>query len=178
MKRITTLPILAVSFCLLLTACNTATPENYFDRAVLNTNYFIGFANDGLQREMDQPSAKMVDGDVNHPVPMTRKEIIDGKIEYLEESLEKLKDLKETADTKEMLRTSIALYELILPVYKNEYQELAKLYDGIGGTEQIQIATEAIHDKYYNRFDDLYKKLIGIGKLYAAKHNIKVDWRS
>ena len=155
-----------------------ATPENYFDRAVLTTNSMIGFANEGLERELDQPSAKMVDGDINHPVPMKRKEIIDNKIQNLEEDLAKLKRLKETADTKEMLQTSIALYEYILPVYKNEYQQLAKLYDGIGGVEEIQAAKDAIHDKYYNGFDELYKKLIAIGKLYASKHNIKVDWRS
>jgi hypothetical protein len=176
MKKNTALSIVAV--CIFLSACNMATPENYFDRAVLNTNALVGFAGEGMQRELDQPSAKMVDGDVNHPVPMKRKEIVDNKIRFLEEDLKELKQLKETADTKEMLQTSISLYEYILPVYKNEYQQLAKLYDGIGGLEEIQIASQAIHDKYYSRFDELYKKLIAIGKSYAAKHNIKVNWGS
>lgn len=172
------MPILAICFCLLVSACNTTTPENYFDYAVLNTNGLVGFAGQGMQRELDQPSATMVNGDINHPVPMKREEIVDQKIRFLEESLDKLKDLKETADAKEMLQASIALYEYILPVYKNDYRQLAKLYDGIGGTEEIQIATQAIHDKYYDKFDAMYKKLIGIGKSYAAKHNIKVNWGS
>jgi hypothetical protein len=175
MKKITTLLILAG--CLFLSACNTATPENYFDRAVLNSNSFADFASESMQRQLDQPSAKMVNGDVNHPVPMTRKEIMDDKIQFLEEDLGKLKGLKETADTKEMLQTSIALHEYVLRVYKNEYMQLAKLYDDIGGVEEIEAATTAIHDKYYDGFDELYKKLITIGKLYASKHNIKVDWR-
>jgi hypothetical protein len=178
MKKLTSPSILAICFCLFLTACNTATPENYFDRAVLNSNSLVGFAGEGLERELDQPSAKMVDGDVNHPVAIKRKEVMDNKIQFLEEDLAKLKKLKETADTKEMLLTSIALHEYILPVYKNEYQQVARLYDGIGGKEEIQAAIQAIHDKYYTRFDELYKKLIAIGKLYASKHNIKVDWRS
>jgi hypothetical protein len=176
MKKIAASFAAIVSFCSIMTACNTATPENYFDRAVLNSNMLVGFANRGLERELDQPSAKMVDGDINHTEPMKRKEIIDGKIQYLEEQLGKIKNLKVTDDTKEMLETSIHLHEYILPVYKNEYQQLAKLYDDGASKEQIQSLTQSIHDKYYPGFDELYNKLIAIGKVYAAKHDIKVNW--
>jgi len=176
MKKIASFLVLIACYCLLLTACNTATPENYFGEAVLTSNTLVGFANDGLQRELDQPSVKMVNGDVNNPVPMKRKEIIDGKIEYMEEQLGKIKKLKKTEDTKEMLEASISLYENTLPVYKNEYQQLARLYDDAAPKEQIQSLTQSINDKYYPRFDELYNKLIAVGKLYAEKNKIKVNW--
>jgi hypothetical protein len=175
MKKVTSFLVLMACYCLLLVSC-TATPETYFGEAVLTSNTLVGFANNGLQRELDQPSVKMVNGDVNNPVPMKRKEVIDGKIEYMEEQLGKIKKLKKTDDTKELLETSINLYEYVFPVYKNEYQQLAKLYDDAAPNEQIQSATQSIHDKYYPRFDELYNKLIAIGKLYAAKHDIKVNW--
>ncbi|MEI9810085.1 MAG: hypothetical protein WDO16_20680 [Bacteroidota bacterium] len=153
-----------------------STPENYFDRAVLNTNTLVGFANDGLQRELDQPSMKMVNGDKDHPVQMKRREIMDNKIRFLEEDMGKLNGLKETDDTREMLQTSKALNEYVLAVYKNEYQQLAKLYDDIADKDQVQSLIQSIHDKYYAGFDELYKKLIAIGKSYAEKHSIKVNW--
>lgn len=176
MKKITLFLILPGLCFGLLSACNSATPEKYFDLAVLNSNMMMGFANEGLQRELDQPSGKMVNGDKDHPVPMMRKEIIDDKIQYLGEALEKIKQLKETEDTKDMLEASITLHEYILPVYKNEYQQLAKLYDDTASPEEIKLLTQTIHDKYYTGFDELYNKLISIGKLYAEKHKIKVNW--
>lgn len=175
MKKIASFLVLIACYCLLLVSC-TATPETYFGEAVLTSNTLVGFANDGLQRELDQPSVKMVNGDVNNPVPMKRKEIIDGKIEYIEEQLGKIKKLKKTDDAKEMLETSTSLFEYVLPVYKNEYEQLAKLYDDAAPKEQIQALTQSIHDKCYPRFDELYNKLIAIGKVYAAKHDIKVNW--
>lgn len=176
MKKIVSTLASIGCFCLLLPSCNTASPEDYFARAVLNSNMLVGFANNGLVRELDQPSVKMVDGDVNRTEPMKRKEIIDGKIQYMEEQLGKIKNLKVTDDTKEMLEASISLHEHVLPVCKNEYQQLAKLYDDGAPKEQIQSLTQSIHDKYYPHFDELYNKLIAVGKVYAAKHDIKVNW--
>jgi hypothetical protein len=176
MKKVTSSLFLIIYCSLLWVGCNTASPEDYFARAVLNSNMLVGFANNGLERELDQPSVKMVDGDANRTEPMKRKEIIDGKIQYMEEQLGKIKNLKVTEDTKEMLDASISLHEHVLPVYKNEYQQLAKLYDESAPKEQIQSLTQSIHDKYYPRFDELYNKLIAVGKVYAAKHGIKVNW--
>jgi hypothetical protein len=176
MKKIASTLASLGCFCLLLPSCNTASPDDYFARAVLNSNMLVGFANNGLERELDQPSVKMVDGDVNRTEPMKRKEIIDGKIQYMEEQLGKIKNLKVTEDTKEMLDASVSLHEHVLPVFKNEYQQLAKLYDDGAPKEQIQSLTQSIHDKFYPRFDELYNKLIAVGKVYAAKHSIKVNW--
>ena len=176
MKRIPFLTIMCC-YCLFI-ACNTAAPERYFDLAVLNSNMMMGFANGGLQRELDQPSVKMSETNKDQVVPMKRKEIIDGKIKYLEEELGKLKQLKQTDDAKDIMQASLALNEYILPVYKTEYLQLAKLYDDGASKEEIQSFSKAIHDKYYSRFDELYNKLITAGKTYAERHNIKVNWRS
>lgn len=107
---------------------------------------------------------------------MTRDEVLAAKIQFLDEYFEKLKNLKETTDTKDMLQTSVALYEFVLPVYKAEYKQLARLYDEGAPKEQIQSQARLIHDKYYPRFNELYNKLIEIGKLYAGRHSIKVNW--
>lgn len=167
----------AMFFCyIFFVACNTVTPEKYFSQVVLNSNMMMGFAGDGMQRQLEQPSVKMIDGDVNKSAPMKRKEMVEDKIKFLEEALGKVKDLKETEDTKAILQASLALHEFVLPVYKNEYLQLAKLYDEGATKEQIQSFSQSIHDKYFNRFEALYNQLIAAGKPYAAKHNIKVHW--
>jgi len=164
-------------FCYgLFTACNTATPQDYFDIAILNSNMMHGFANRIQQSELESPSVKMVDGSKDKFEPMKRKEVIESKIQFIEESLEKVKRLEETEDTKDILQASLALYNYVLPVYKNEYQQLAKLYDDGAPKEQIDLMEHSIEEKYYPKFEELYNGLAAAGKPYAERHNIKVNW--
>ncbi|MEO8664238.1 MAG: hypothetical protein ABI462_01985 [Ignavibacteria bacterium] len=160
---------------ILLTACNTVTPEKYFDVAVLNVNLINNFAGNGLFRELESPSVKLSEktGDAE---PMQRSEIIQMKISTIETNFEKVKNLKETPDTKEMLAASLALYNYVIPVYKKEYVQLAELFDRNAGNEEIQSVSNSIHDKYYSHFSELYDKLVSAGKIYAEKNAIKVNW--
>jgi hypothetical protein len=64
----------------------------------------------------------------------------------------------------------------VLPVYKTEYTKLAKLYDDGAPKEAIVAQAQMIYDKYYPGFQNIYDKLISIGKPYAAKYSIKVQW--
>jgi hypothetical protein len=158
------------------TSCNTATPEKYFGVAVLNTNFIVGFSNNGLYRELQQPSAKLVEGTSNQTVSMKRKEVIDGKIVFLQENLEKLKSMRSTTDAKEMLEVSIALHEYVIPVYKNEYQELARLFDEGKPDAVTEAMARKIYEKYSAGYEAILDKLISVGKAYAARHEIKVNW--
>jgi hypothetical protein len=176
MKKFIAIFSFIVCSSVLLTACNTATPENYFDEAVLNCNMMMGFAGHGLQMEFDQPSVKLVEGTKDQTAPMTRKEIIDSKIKFIDDSYAKMKALKETADTKNMLQASASLYEYVLPVYKNEYVQLAKLYDDKVPKEQIDLLEKIINDKYFAGFQERFTALTNAGKPYATEHSIKVDW--
>jgi hypothetical protein len=177
MKKRLTVAIIFFYCCLVNTGCNTAGPEKYFDLAVLNSNMLVGFANAGQLRELESPSVKLAENS-SQPVAMKRNEIIEQKIKFIETNLEKLKELKVTPDTKDMLQTSLALHEYILPVYKMEYGQLAKLYDEGASNEKIQLQAQTINDKYYSHFNELYTKLISIGKLYAERNSIKVNWGS
>lgn len=161
---------------MLLTACMPGSPEDYFDIAVLNFNLIHGFAGEGLQRELDAPTVKLVEGTTDKTVAMTRKEVIESKIQTIETNFEKVKQLKQTDETKEMLQSSIALYEYVLPVYKNEYRQLAQLYDEAASQEQIQSMQQQIEEKYSANFETLFNKLTAVAKPYASKNNIAVKW--
>ncbi len=175
MKRNTPWRLLFFCCCLCFTGCETATPQNYFDRAVLNSNMVVGFANKGLLRQLESTSITM-DPKTGKEMPMNRIDVIKQDIRFLEEHMEKLNNLKPTTDSKEMLQASIAMYEYVMPVYKNEYVQLADMFDRGQSKEQINAFANTIHARHAERFDMLYKKLISVGKQYAARHNIVVNW--
>ncbi len=161
---------------LLIFSCSSTSPEKNFSIAVLNSNLLSGFAGNGLSRELESPSVKLSQSG-NETLPMKRTEVIENKLTAVEESYEKVKDLKVTDDTKDIISSSVNLYEYVLPVYKAEYMQLAELYDKGASPEMIQSQSNLIHDKYHARYKELYDKLIGFGKVYAAKHGIKVNWQ-
>lgn len=175
MKKQITYLFLSIFSVINFISCNTATPEKYFNIAVLNTNLLAGFAGNGLLRQIESPSVKL-DENSGETVPMKSSEIIKDKINSIEETYKSVKGLKETEDTKEMLQASISLYEFVLPVYKNDYMQLAESIDKKESAEKINSEANAIHDKYFAKYDELYKKLISIGKVYAENNNLKVNW--
>jgi hypothetical protein len=175
MKRDIASLVLSIICCLFMCLAITATPEECFGIAVLNSNLLVGFAGEGQLSELESPTIKM--GKTKDEfAPMKRKEVIDAKIAFIEEAFEKIKDLQETTDTKDIRQASLALYEYVLPIYKTEYVALAKMYDEGALKEQTKTAGRAISDKHYPRFEELYNRLISSGKLYAEKNNIKVNW--
>ena len=151
-----------------------ATPENYFDIAVLSCNVMHGFAGRGLERRLESPSTRLTKA--GEEVAVKRKEIIDAEIQNLEGYFAKLKRFKQTDDNRDMLQASLALYEYVLPVYQNEYQQLAKLYDEGAPQEQIDTLRWSIETKYRPGFETRFDRVTAAGKPYAARHHINVKW--
>jgi hypothetical protein len=170
-NKIVSLLVLCVVF--LFTACNTATPENYFDRAVLNTNLFNDFASEQFTRMLVAYTVKH-EGVQQQNVSAAK--MVEMKVLSIEKALKDVKALKETNETKEMLQTSIALHDYVLPVYRKEYTELAKLCDNGASQEEIAAKGEEIDGKYAQQFEVLLDKLTTLGKVYAKAHNINVTW--
>jgi len=158
------------------TACTDSSPQNVFNTAVLSCNTIYDFATDGLLRQLESPSVRMINGDKDNFAPMKRKEVIKDKIQLIIDNHNKLKKLKETAESKEVIGASGALYDYVLPVYKKEYRELARLYDEGAAKESIASYAQGIQDKDYPGFANLFDKMTAAGKLYAKKHNINVQW--
>lgn len=157
-----------------LYSCNTASPEKTFGIAALNCNLIYGFAGRMMEQQLANPSVKLVDEKTNATASMTRKEVIDQKIQAIEDNYNKVKDLSVNDENKAMIEASKALYSFVLPVYKNEYQELAKLYDDKAPSEQIDAMQKNIAEKYGAQFAQLYQAVLTTGKAYAEKNGIEV----
>ncbi len=135
-----------------------------------------GFAGQGMLRQLEMPSAKLIDAKTLASAPMKRSEVVADKITFVEESLEKVRALRQTADTRDVVQASLALHEFVLPVYRNEYQQLAKLYDNGAPKAEIDALAAAITAKYQSGFQSHVDRLTSVAKPYAAKHGIKVVW--
>lgn len=166
---------LSVTACVcLFSFCEKATPEQTFARAVINTNLMTGFAGRRLKYQLDNPSVKMTPS--GGTATMTRKEVVDGLIFSIDESYQKTKKLGESDDNREMLKASIALYDYVLPVYRNEYTQLAVLYDSGATNAELETAYKAIEDKYLKGYQEKSNSLIAAGKPFAKRHGIRVMW--
>lgn len=170
--------LIAVALGFVLASCNNATPENYFDEAVLNVNLITPFGGLAALNALAHPSVKLVPGTKDQTTPMTRKEIVEDQIQRVEANLTKIKTLPDSEETRDMVQTSIKLHEFVLPVYKTEYRQLAKLYDEGGSQQERVTSAREIDAKYLAGYQDLFKRLVALGKAYAEKHHIKVDWQT
>lgn len=160
--------------CWLLVSCNSNTPRQYFERASLNCNLLYGFAGYDLKRDLSTPSEKLVDANTMKMAPVSRTEVVKEKLARAEENYQKVKDLGSNAAADEMLKAAAALYEFVIPVYKNEYAQLAALYDANAPAEKIAAAEKSITDKYAAAFEVLYNKVMKSGTSYAEKNGIEV----
>jgi hypothetical protein len=169
---------IALALGLVLASCNNTSPENYFDEAVLNVNLITPFGGLAALNSLAHPSLKLVPGTKDQTTPMTRKEIVEDQIQRVEANLTKIKALPDSEETRDMVKTSIKLHELVLPVYKTEYRQLAKLYDEGGTQEERMSAAREIDSNYLAGYQALFNRLVELGKAYAEKHHIKVEWQN
>jgi hypothetical protein len=167
---------LCAAICCVLASCGDSSPRTCFEQAVLNCNLIHDFASRGMDRELESPSVKLTDAKTGASAPMKRGEVIDGKIAFAEQSLEKVRKLSQTDDTRDIVQASIALHEYVLPVYRNEYRQLAKLYDDGAAKAQIAALSSAIAAKYGAGFQERFDRLTTAGKAFAARHGINVLW--
>ncbi|WP_316800808.1 hypothetical protein [Pedobacter frigidisoli] len=165
--------ILAVLF---FSACSE-TPERFFDIAILNTNMINDFASPDLARHINDETKEFPD------IPSSKKKgneavtNITNKILYLEQSLDKVKKLSVSGDEEQEIKAlSTSLYELVIPVYKNEYMAYAKLCDAKGSQSAKEVLIKDIDQKYGMRFEQNYNRLMEKGKAYAQEHGIQVNW--
>lgn len=171
------LPLLLSAACAaLLVSCQKPAPRETFTTAVLNCNLLHGFGGRGMQSELEQPSVKLVEGTSDKTVPMTRSEVVDGKIQSVQDVLAKVRKLGVDEDSKAMIEASVALYDFVLPIYQNEYRKLAGLYDSNADPKEIRALEQSIEKQYQPKFAALHDAVTTAGKVYATKHQIPVQW--
>ena len=180
-KSITFFPHkIAIALLIMLSACvqSCSEPaEKFFDVSVLNTNTIVDFGTPILAKHISDQTTEFPD------IPSSKKKgdeavtYVNNNVMYMEKSLKDIKGLTANNDERKAIKEqAIALYELVIPVYKNEYTAYAKLCDAKAPEAQKLEIVKSIEEKYSSKFVQQYEALLTKGKAFAKENNINVSW--
>ncbi|MEN5195697.1 hypothetical protein [Sphingobacterium faecium] len=168
--------ILLLTSVIFLQSCSEPA-DKFFGVAILNTNMITDFGTPAFTKQLHDHSVEYPD------IPSSKKngneaaEVVKNKVLYLEKVLKDLEALSANDDgRKEIKEQAIALYEFVLPVYKNEYTAYAKLCDAHAPQEQKEEISTAIEQKYSAEFEKRITSLLALGKEFATENNLNVNW--
>lgn len=168
--------ILFLILSISLQSCSESA-DKFFGVAVLNTNMVSDFGTANFAKDLN-------DNTIEYPdIPSSKKNgdeaanIVKNKVLYVEKVLKDLNALSANDDArKEIKKQSIALFEFVLPVYKNEYTAYAKLCDTKASQEQKDEILKAIEQKYNAEFEAKLTSLFSLGKSFVSENNLNVQW--
>jgi len=155
-----------------ITACNFTlnSPEEYFDRAALNTNTISRFGGNYFNTYQKYIEQTGNTGNFN----TCEKYLNNYSVAFAERDLKKVKALTPTRETKAMIDASIDLYNFVLESYKSDHLEIARMIDRQAPAENINSAINKLNMKSYSTFAHKYDKLWKIAEQYAKDHDIAV----
>lgn len=172
--------VLLVVVALMIQSCEIQhTPENYFDRAVLNANLIVNFGSEDLNELVSGKENKSLMGSVDgNFVVQDNAElyITSWKIVDIENKIKSIEELKPENDANEMIKRSLTLFNFVLERYKAEYLDIAKLLDSGASKAEIDTAISNVDTKYVEKFDELYNSLMEVGIPYAKANGINVTY--
>lgn len=168
---------LLLTLSLFLQSCSEPA-DQFFGAAILNTNTISDFGTPILAKHVNDETLEFPD------IPSSKKKgdeavkHMQSNILYMEKSLTDIKALSANDDSRKSIKEkSTALYEFVIPVYKNEYTAYAKLCDSKAPQAQKDAIIKSIEQKYNAGFESKYSALLDEGKAFAAENNINVDWK-
>lgn len=165
-----------LSLALLLQSCSE-TADKFFGIAVLNTNTITDFGTPILAKHINDQTKEYPD------IPSSKKKgdeavtYLNNKVLYMEKSLKDIKELGASNEARKDIKAkSIAVYEYVIPVYKNEYMVYAKLCDSKASQEEKDKLINSIEEKYNAEFEQKFSALLESGKAFAKDNNLNVTW--
>ena len=168
---------LLLSVSLFFQSCSEPA-DKFFGVTVLNTNTITDFGTPILAKHIEAETTEFPD------IPSSKKKgdeavkNVESKILYMEKVLKDIQGLSASDDARKVIKEqAIALYELVIPVYKNEYTAYAKLCDAKAPQAQKDEIIKSIEQKYNPEFEKQYASLLSNGKAFAEDNNLNVDWK-
>jgi hypothetical protein len=167
--------ILSVGVVLSLAACNMTKPEQYFDVSVLNANAISRFGGKEIY-ELLQETPQSYDEKSKKMVQSSYVDHVKFRITYAEKAYKDVQALSETEETKPMIEASRDLFGYAIDKEQNGYLSIAAMKDAHAADDSIRLAAVRFEQLYQDAFSQKYNKLMELGKVYADKHHIKVEF--
>lgn len=166
---------LLITLLLLGTSCNLTSPQKYIEVAVLNTNtatsqYRPIFFK--LLHESKTKNAIIVFKDDKKINNATAVQYVEEKISNITNNMAKVKKLKSTKETADLLNASLELQTYIKEVMSSDYISIANMIDESKPEQDITIATQKMFEKHDAAVNEKMQKMNTLALSYAKKHNI------
>jgi hypothetical protein len=167
--------ILSAGLVISFAACNMTTPKKYFDVSVLNANTFARFGGEEIY-QMLQETPQTYDEKSKKMVQSSYVDHVKYRISYAEKVYKDVQALSETEETKPMIEASRDLFGYAIDKERNGYLSIAAMKDAHVAEDSIKQAAVNFDQLYQEAFSQKYNKLMELGKVYADKHDIKVQF--
>lgn len=172
-KILKTIQYFCLGVSIFMVSCQSETPQQFFDQAILNTNLLGDFEPFRFGKSLEE-TANASSG--QNP-GTDAQQVVDIKIQTIERALEKIKDLDANDEERKSIKeTSIALFEAALPVYQNEYKQYAKLCDEKSTSEDKDKLLQKVNESDLPKIDQLMETIYQKGKVFAEKNQLNVHW--
>lgn len=153
------------------------TPDKFFGVAVLNTNTITDFGTPILAKHINDETTEFAD------IPSSKKKgnealiYVQNNLLFMEKTLKDIKALSANDEDRKAIKAeAVALYEFVIPVYKNEYTAYAKLCDSKAPQERKDEIIKSIEQKYNAEFEKKQVSLRSKGKAFADENGLNVNW--
>ena len=171
------LAIIIAVLCVFSGCKMQSTPSEYFDITTLNTNLFFNFGSryfKDLQQRKLTDLYVVEDGKSKQGAASYEQYVKTSAIYQLDNAIAKIKDLKETDETRPMIAASLDLFNFIKNKFDIDYIKIAKLMDAKATHQEIDQSIAELEAAANPVIDEKYKKLMDIALPYAKKHDIQV----
>lgn len=164
-----------IVIALFFKSCNFDNPKSYIGKTVLNTNRYIKLGAQEINDMKAKKKANLLQIYVDNEFKSTdsyETYVRESKINIIKEDIEKVKTLKVTSETKNLINASLTVYNTIKKTYEEDYIKISKLLDLKAPEADINIAIEHMENTL-SVYDSQLKTLMQIAKSYADKNGIK-----
>lgn len=170
--------LLTIVILIFLQSCKMEnTPEEYFDRSALNTNLFMEFGGKDFKTMGQNKKANQLlafDDKSMFQAKSYEDHVLRFKVLQINQSIEKIKDLQPTEETKPMIDASLDLFNFVKEKYETDYIKICRLMDKNASSVEIDKAIVEMESISFPVFAQKYKKLWDLALPYAKNHGIEV----
>jgi len=179
MKRVKSILTIIV-VCILFVSCQKETPQKVVEKTVLKANlltanYGIGYF-EQLKELQKNEYLKYYDNDGEEYSATFSQYLHKVTIPDLEKSLKDVQKLEVNEDSKELINTSIELFEFCIGFYKKDYAEIAYMYDEGKTQQEINMIINEFEAKSFQEFKEKNLKLDEAAKVYAEKKGVSLKF--
>ena len=159
-------------------SCNRPNADQFFQTTILNTNIINDFASDRFGKQLTYDAIARAKNSSTTPAERTNAQsIVNNKAAYIKQTIEKIEDLTPPDADAEVIKVkALDLYRFVLPVYENEYLEMAKMADSDSLQAVLEEKDLQIQEKYGHTFFERFDEFYALGKSYAEKHKLNVKF--